>query len=326
MAPDPPPSVGIAPPGPLPSLARRAPRAWKRAAVPAVTYLLTWGTTTFVGMWIALDPSQVQQAEDWRALARAGFPGGLLFSVPLMAALTVHELGHFIAQRHYRVPGTLPIFLPLPLPPFGTLGALIVMRGRIPSRRALFDIGASGPWAGLALAIPFTLWGLRASEVIPGNADAMAGLRFGSSWLFDALAWAALGPVPADATLNLHPTAFAGWAAIYVTGLNLLPVGQLDGGHVAYSLLGTRAHHLYRFLLAGMIGLTLFYAAGWCVVVALLLVFARSHPAPRDDREPLDFRRRILATATLVLFCLTFVPRPFESWTGLVHLIVDAMG
>ena len=284
--------------------------------VPLLLYVLTWMTTSAVGILMVLVPPPA--GTPWDQALWAALPGALMFSVPLMTALTAHELGHLVTYRMHGMPGSLPLFLPMPLPPFGTLGAVIVMRGRVPSRSALFDIGASGPFAGLLLAVPFTIWGLTLSEVDPtaGAADSTFGL--GSSLLFEFLTRVTLGELPDDAVLNLHPMAFAGWSVLFVTGLNLLPLGQLDGGHVIYSLIGPRMRRAYRWLIAGFVGLTLFYAAGWFIIALILIRFGRSHPPTLNDRSPLEGPRRWLALATIATFLVTFVPRPFSSWRGLL--------
>lgn len=286
---------------------------------PLFLYVVTWMTTTAVGMLMSLVPPPV--GAPWGPAFSAALPDGLMFSVPLMMALTAHELGHLVAYRVHGMPGSLPIFLPMPFPPFGTLGAVIVMRGRIPSRSALFDIGASGPFAGLLFAVPFTLWGLALSEVdlAPGAAEPTLGL--GSSLLFDFLTRIACGELPDDAVLNLHPMAFAGWAVLFVTGLNLLPMGQLDGGHVIYSLVGPQMRRVYPWLVAAFVGLTLFYAAGWFIIALILIRFGRSHPSTLNDRTSLEGARRWLALVTVAIFLITFVPRPFTSWRGLLPIL-----
>jgi membrane-associated protease RseP (regulator of RpoE activity) len=172
---------------------------------------------------------------------------GWTFAVPLLLILLAHEFGHYVAARLHRVPASLPYFLPLPAQvgsPFGTLGAIILMPGRIRSARALLDIGAAGPLAGMLFAIPMMVVGLKLSHVgprMPGNF-----MQEGQSLLYVAIKRLVLGPIPETHDVFLHPTAFAAWAGFFVTSLNLLPFMQLDGGHVAYALLGERHHSWSR--------------------------------------------------------------------------------
>ncbi|HEX3597238.1 MAG TPA: site-2 protease family protein, partial [Polyangiaceae bacterium] len=171
---------------------------------------------------------------------------GWTFAVPFLGILLFHEFGHYIAARLHRVEASLPYFLPLPvLSPFGTMGAVISMRGRIRSRDALLDIGASGPLAGLFVAIPVLAYGLSLSTVGPIGAEHYQ--QEGQSLLYVAMKRLILGPIPAGMDVNLHPTAFAGWGGLLITMLNLLPWGQLDGGHVAYALFGPRQHVYARW-------------------------------------------------------------------------------
>ena len=170
------------------------------------------------------------------------------YTAALLAILVSHELGHYIAARIHKVDASLPYFLPLPVvSPFGTLGAVIRMRAVIPTRRALLDIGASGPLAGMAVAIPLYAWGLRTSAVVSVDSSADAGIQLGDSLLSRLLDRLFAAPVPDGMDIALSPVAFAAWAGMFVTMLNLLPAGQLDGGHVAYALFGPRQDRVARW-------------------------------------------------------------------------------
>jgi membrane-associated protease RseP (regulator of RpoE activity) len=169
---------------------------------------------------------------------------GWKFAVPLLLILAVHELGHFVFAKVHRVDASLPYFLPFPLSMLGTLGAVIAMRGPPRSRNALLDVGASGPIAGMLVAIPVLVVGLRLSHVEPVALHGSGSLDEGQSLFYLAMKWVVLGPIPNGYDVALHPTAFAGWAGLLMTMLNLIPVGQLDGGHVAYALLGNKADRL----------------------------------------------------------------------------------
>jgi membrane-associated protease RseP (regulator of RpoE activity) len=209
------------------------------------------------------------------------------------------------------VRATLPFFIPFPILPFGTLGAVIRMDSRMPDRRVLFDIGVAGPLAGLAVTIPAIYFGLQMSQiVVPGETG---GISLGESLLFQGISWLAIGPVPEGYDTLLHPLAYAGWAGLFVTALNLLPIGQLDGGHILYALLGERSDLLYRIALALFALLCIIWYHGWFLLVILLLWFGYRHPPTLDHFTPLDSKRRIIAYLTLVIFLLSFTPVPFYA-------------
>jgi membrane-associated protease RseP (regulator of RpoE activity) len=261
--------------------------------------------------------------------------GGLPFAASLVAILFTHEMGHYLFARRYRVRATLPYFIPVPFG-FGTLGAVIRMRSAIPSRRAMLDIGAAGPLAGLAVALPLLLFGYGLSEVKQVAAPASASVLnspftivrallegqplsggastlqfFGDSLLTWGARWLVIGDLPAGHDVFLHPVALAAWLGLLVTTLNLDPAGQLDGGHVLYALLGRR-----RALLAGRVVAALLLGAGvlfsWNWLIWWFLtrfVVGLRHP-PALVEEPLDGRRRAIAWLSLAVFIATFVPVP----------------
>jgi membrane-associated protease RseP (regulator of RpoE activity) len=265
--------------------------------------------------------------------------GGWTFAVPFLTILLFHEFGHYIAARIHRVDASLPYFLPLPyLSPFGTLGAIIAMRGRIRTRDALLDIGASGPLAGLAVAIPVLLYGLSLSTVTPITTE--HHWQEGQSLLYLLLKRIVFGPIPEGMDVNLHPTAFAGWGGLLITMLNLLPWGQLDGGHVAYALLGSRQHALARWFRRSLL-LMFVYAATtsmlpvlhdysntrmlmaflnswfWLVWYAILGGIGRfSGGAEHPETEPgaLSPVRKVVAIVTLAFFVLLFMPVPLAQY------------
>ncbi|MEO8601137.1 MAG: site-2 protease family protein [bacterium] len=239
---------------------------------------------------------------------------GLPYAAALMSILLFHESGHYVLARLHRVEATLPFFIPAPPVLFliGTLGAFIRMRTLPRDRRALFDVGAAGPWAGMMIAVPVLILGLWLSEVKPAGPSDMGGLFLGDSLLFKALTWLVLGVSSADVTIVLHPVALAGWVGLLVTALNLLPVGQLDGGHVIYAALGGRWH---RWISLGtvvtLVGFGIGGAGTWLVWAVLLTFLGLRHPPLADTETPLDPRRRLAAVATVVMFVLTFMPQPF---------------
>jgi membrane-associated protease RseP (regulator of RpoE activity) len=247
---------------------------------------------------------------------------GLPFSIPLMLILLAHEMGHYLTSRYYRVDASLPYFIPafffLPVS-IGTFGAFIRMRSLPRTRRAMFDIGAAGPWAGFVIAVIAIVLGLSWSQVTPLDTSA-GGLDLGNSIAFWSIARWILGVNPDSVSVNLHPTAFAGWIGILVTALNLLPVGQLDGGHVVYSLFGPRAHRIIsRTVVIGTLLMVLVprllqlsYWPGWVLWFFLVLFLGLGHPSTLDVNTPLVGNRRLAAWATVLLFIITFTPVPFS--------------
>ncbi len=239
---------------------------------------------------------------------------GLLYSGAIMAILLSHEMGHYLTSRRYGVPSTLPYFIPFPVFPFGTFGAVIKMRGVIYDKRSLFDIGASGPLCGFILAFVFACIGIKLSMAVKMTGAAAAGLiQLGDPLLFKALEWVIVRNLPSNYELVLHPVAYAAWVGLFVTALNLMPIGQLDGGHIAYAVLGRRSIWVYRTLIPLLVVLAIFYSSGWLVLAVLLSVFGIHHPQPVDNVTPLDKGRRALAVVILFVFVLSFVPAPFPG-------------
>jgi len=238
--------------------------------------------------------------------------GGFWYCFAIMAILLAHEMGHYTMCRVHGVSATLPYFIPFPLAnPFGTMGAVIKMSGFIPSRRALFDIGVAGPLTGFILAVPAVAIGLGFSQVVPAEGAPDFGFYLGESLLFRLLSLLVLGDLGDSSDILLHPLAYAGWAGLFVTALNLLPIGQLDGGHILYSLFGPRSRKVV-FTFIGALGALAIVYPGWALLFILLLIFGRKHPAPLDDVTPLDRGRRALAVLITFIFILTFTPIPFK--------------
>lgn len=234
---------------------------------------------------------------------------GLPFSAALLAILLTHELGHYIVSRHHGVDASLPYFLPVPNL-IGTFGAFIMMRGPVKDRRALLDIGVAGPLAGFAVALPLTLLGLSLSRYQEGTPD--GGFSLGSSLLFTLFSRQIFGPGADTGTIVLHPVAFAGWIGMLVTCLNLLPMGQLDGGHVAYALFGSRHKAISLATAGGLVVLGIKGWPGWFIWALLPLLMKLKHPSPLDPYTPLDTKRKLLALASLAVLALTFIPEPFN--------------
>jgi membrane-associated protease RseP (regulator of RpoE activity) len=240
------------------------------------------------------------------------FVQGIYYSVAIMTILLSHEMGHYFMSRRYGVPATLPYFLPFPLSPFGTFGAIIKMRGVICDKKALFDIGVAGPLAGFIVAVPFIVLGIKWSTVTAISPE-MQAIQLGDPLIFKILQSLLIGKIPAGYDLVLHPFGFAGWVGLFVTALNLLPVGQLDGGHILYALFGERSKWIFMTVIFALAMVAIFYNPGWLFLVILLLIFGMRHPQPMDAVTPLDARRKLLAFAILLIFILSFTPAPFPE-------------
>lgn len=246
---------------------------------------------------------------------------GFWYSGTILAILGCHELGHYFACRYYDVDASLPFFLPVPLFLTGTLGAFIRIREPIPSKRMLFDIGFAGPIAGFIVAIPALFVGLWLSniqpELVPANLPPnVIGYSLGEPLLFKAVAWLVWGGVPDGYSINLHPTAFAAWFGLLATALNLFPIGQLDGGHVSYAVLGRKSSHVTLAMILCAVVLTYFSISWlvWTVVtLAMLLAFGRHHPRTFDEDVPLDPARRFLALVALAMLIVCFTRAPIEQ-------------
>ncbi len=239
--------------------------------------------------------------------------GGWKFSLPLMFTLVCHELGHYFQALRYGVPASLPWFIPMPFNMFGTMGAVIVMRGRMPNRRALFDIGITGPLAGIGPALAFSYFGLQLSHVFNLQHYTGDGPMLGDSILFKLMSQSVFGVLPAGYDVMLHPMATAGWVGLFVTAFNLVPLGQLDGGHVLYSLLGRRSHVVAMLLyLAAIVVVVWTRTWVWSLLLVLLGIMGPRHPPTSDDQAPLGWGRAILGWATLVFFLLSFTPDPLK--------------
>ena len=241
---------------------------------------------------------------------------GWPFALSIMLILGAHEMGHYFAARYHKVPVTLPYFIPLPFSFLGTMGAVIRIKGPVKDKRALLDVGASGPWAGLFFAVPILLFGLATSTVAQLPAETY--LAEGNSLLYSLMKFIIFGRfLPADGLdVHLNQVAWAGWAGLLVTSINLIPLGQLDGGHVAYVLFGEKAKLLYWPILLSMAALMLITRTPtWIILLALLFFFGRTYAEPLDQVTELDTKRKIIAVLTLLLFVLLFIPVPLRLVT-----------
>ncbi len=245
--------------------------------------------------------------------------GSLFFSLPLLTILGCHEMGHYLVAKKYKVQASLPFFLPS-LPPLGTLGAFISMRDPIPNRRALLDIGVSGPLVGFAIAIPVTLAGLALSTTSPSLPPAATGEAIQGSQLFNFLSL--FFPLPDS--FVMHPLAFAGWVGLFVTAINLLPAGQLDGGHVARALFGRNQFYLSWTAILLLFAMSYWYI-GWIFFAFLILMLGARHPPPLNDLTRLDPVRKLVGVGAIAILLLTFVPVPFVVIGGGQTLAFEAV-
>ena len=249
----------------------------------------------------ALDEALAVAQMDWRR--------GLLYMALVVGLLLAHEMGHFVMTLRHRIPASLPYFIPLPVVPFGTLGAVIGMEGSGADRRGLFDMGVAGPLAGLIVTLPITIVGILLLPAVPLQGDSLC---FHNPLVFQWLIATLRPDYPTPAVLYLNqfnPFLMAGWVGLLLTGLNMLPIGQFDGGHVAYALLGERAHLLARGLLVAAI---LFVLATetyfWVILLVLVILLGTDHPATADDRCRLGRLRTLVGWAALLIPILCFPP------------------
>ncbi len=279
--------------------------------------VLTIGTTTLAGVehYVSF---RADYLPDSTVLHWSLVWTGFYYSATILAILGCHELGHYFACRYYDVDASLPFFLPMPLLLTGTFGAFIRIREPIPTKRMLFDIGIAGPIAGFAVAVPALLIGLSMSHVArvpPG----LSGYELGEPLLFKLVSRVLWGSIPDGYSLNMHPIAFAAWFGLLATALNLVPAGQLDGGHISYAVFGRISTYITAAMVACAVVLSLF-STNWIVwtvlMVGMLALFGPRHPPTIDEHVPLDRTRTLLAIVALVMFVLCFTPVPISEFIG----------
>ena len=305
-----------------------------------ILFILTVFSVLFAGTFSNYQvPSVLDLDHIWPHFLDA-FKLGLAFTVSLLAILLAHEFGHYLAARYHKTNVTLPYFIPFPLSPFGTMGAFIQLKEPPKNKRILLDIGIAGPLAGLVIAIPVLLIGLSLSEVdrLPPSVMNQGFLLEGNSiiyllakfivfgqWLPDPGGYAGLNPIIywvryfftglplpfGGVDVLLHPVAWAGWAGLLVTALNLIPAGQLDGGHILYALLGKKSQMVLPFVLIALIALGTVWS-GWWLWALLIFLLGRRTAEPLDQITPLDPNRKILAVIGLIVFILVFTPVPLS--------------
>jgi membrane-associated protease RseP (regulator of RpoE activity) len=275
--------------------------------------LLLFVTTVFTTLWAgAYQTNTAPLRGAWRFLMEE--PGalwrGLPFAGTLLGILVTHELGHYVLSRIHRVPASFPLFIPGPPHFIGTFGAIIRMRGPILSRKALFDIGVAGPIAGFVVAVVALVIGLHLSKIV--RVDQMYGLHLGEPLLLQWISWMVLGAVPQGYDVVLHPVAFAAWFGLFVTSLNLIPLGQLDGGHVAYALWGDRQRQIAMAVVPMLIVLGFVGWHGWFLWAGLAGLVGFTHPPVNDPEAMLGRTRVWVGWGAALIFVLTFAPVPFS--------------
>ena len=235
--------------------------------------------------------------------------GGMVYSVTIMSILLAHEMGHYLMCRRHNIAATLPYFIPFPFSLFGTFGAVIAMQQRIPNRKALFDVAVAGPLAGLVIVFPAILYGLQLSEV-KEISTLQDTISMGEPIIFQVIRHYIFGPLPEGMDVFVHPMAYAGWVGLFVTALNLLPIGQLDGGHIAYAMFGKKCRYVFAVALV-FFAICSFFFTGWIPMLILLVFLFYRHPPTWDEITPLDSNRKMLGFFMFVLFIITFTPVPF---------------
>ena len=270
------------------NIAKKPEKGKSRIHINVILLLATIATTLFAGYLLG-------EGDMWKAVA---------FAIALLSIIGTHELAHFFAARRHGVDATLPYFIPAPTM-IGTFGALINVKSPIPTRRALFDLGYSGPLAGFIVAIPVLLIGLKFSTVA-SNPD--AAMVFIPPLIMQLFTYLVAPAATAEQVIMLHPVAFAGWVGILVTMLNLMPVAFLDGGHISRSLFGQKIHGFVSIL-----GIMVTIILGWYVMAALMIFIMfmnKNHPGALDNVVPIDHNRKIIAVVILIIFILCLSPVP----------------
>lgn len=267
--------------------------------LPAVLFVATCVSTFWAGY---LYSGRYESGRE------AAILSGLMYSFAVMTILLCHEMGHYLQARRYGVRAKLPYFIPMPFTPIGTFGAVILMDPRRGNLRAIFDIGISGPLAGLVPTFLFLFAGLFWSHCgLPQHGR----MEFGAPLLVKMMYSWMHGPLPANQFIQYHPLAFAGWVGLLVTSINLVPIGQLDGGHILFGMFPRWAHVASAMVLAAAIGLSIWlWLFSWWPMLGLIAVLGTRHPPTADDSVPLGGWRYVLGLATLAFLFVSFMPQP----------------
>jgi membrane-associated protease RseP (regulator of RpoE activity) len=270
-------------------------------------------TTILTGSILNMGHSEIQSVANILDIFSINnlFSGTVFFALPLMSILFVHEMGHYFTSKKHGIKTSLPFFIPIPpiLPGFniGTFGALISSSDPMPNKKALFDVGISGPLAGFIIAIPVTAIGIATSEIVPISDFSSGEVILGSSFLFIILS-NMIHTIPEGFALNLNSTAFAGWVGLLITSINLLPAGQLDGGHIFRAVLGEKQKYV------GWIAVFIMIFTGWTFfAIIIVLMMGMMHPPPLNDDTDIDMKRKALFFVALAILILCFIPFPIYT-------------
>jgi len=277
--------------------------AWRGLRLHAILYLATAATTFAAGV-AGWEPVVLGIDDDLAGQLGVHWQRGILYMVAVMGVLTAHEAGHFVAAAVHRIPATLPFFIPVPVLLTGTLGAVIGMEGARANRRELFDIAIAGPIAGLVVILPV----LAAGMIVGTATDASPFATPPVAVWMQSLLRPDLG---AAQSIAPNPLFMAGWVGLLVTGLNMIPVSQLDGGHVSYAVFGRRAHWIARgILLAAITAIVVLGRYNWIAMVVIVAFMGTDHPPIREDGRPLGLGRTLLGLVSLLIPIVTFMPEP----------------
>ncbi len=294
----------------------------KNIWINILLFIITVFSTFFVGISLSINylytealsqdtqiPVTVEMVMDPQVITLS-----LIYMVVLLGILLGHEFGHFLTCRYYGINATLPYFIPAPTL-IGTLGAFIKIKSPITRKKQLFDIGVAGPLTGFILAVPALAYGLSLSKAVPPSfQEGEFVFVFGEPLILKLLGALVLKDVPSDYSVFLHPVAFAGWVGILVTSFNLFPVGQLDGGHVSYALLGEKSRQFGKFILVVFAIMGFLFWIGWFIWAFLLTFLGLKHPRIFDEAIPLSPRRKFLGYLMVLIFILSFIPAPIKGY------------
>ena len=285
-------------------------RVWLHVTLFVVTLLFTTGVGALHYLSFVSEFGRRPAALGWNSLI-----DGLWYSLTLLAILGAHEFGHYYFCRRYSVDASLPYFIPFPITLTGTLGAVIRIREPFPTRTVLFDIGVAGPIAGFLVLVPALFIGMAMSNVVP-MPSGQGVFYMGEPLLFKLAAWVNFGSIPASQTINIHPVVFAAWFGMLATALNLLPFGQLDGGHITYATLDRWSTPISLATVGTAIAMT-YNSASWMFMTVMMLMMlfllGPRHPRVIYEHEPLLRGRRLVAVFALIMFIVCFTPVPIDE-------------
>lgn len=289
-----------------------------RSKLPLILFILTCLSTFIVG---GLGNNPFFPVPDnfvllYRFIQEIGWnqflANGFYYAGPVMLILLSHEMGHYLQSKRYHIPATRPLFIPMPLTPFGTMGAIILQQGGIANRKQMFDIAVSGPLAGLVFAIPFAFWGILNSTVGMDSSQTGA-MSFGEPLILQWMITLVHGPLAENQEVIMNPMLFAGWVGIFITALNLLPIGQLDGGHILYTMIGKKANIVARlFMISAIVYMFYNQEFGYSLIILLLIFFGITHPPTADDSVPIGTKRLVIGWLTMAFFIIGFTITPLK--------------